>query len=155
MPDKGDDELVPAEEPEQLPDELKEVALEIGEEKVRNIIALHSVHMERHTGPLPHPKLFAQYGEVLPDAPERILRMAEKEQDHEHLKEMKQVEGDEKRANWGLGMGFFIFTTVFFGAIYLIVIGQEIAGYVSLAALVLNALVNFFRTGRERRSKDE
>jgi len=156
MTEKGDDGLVPIEsEPEQLPEELKEVAQEVGEEKVRRILALHSIHMERHSGPLPHPKLFSQYGEVQKDAPERILRMAEKEQEHEHLKEMKLLEGDEKRANWGLGLGFFIFVIVFIGAIYLISIGFEIAGYVSLAALALNGVINFFRTGRERHISKE
>lgn len=34
------------------------------------------------SGPLPHPQTLRQYDEVLPGAAERILRMAEKQQDH-------------------------------------------------------------------------
>jgi len=35
-------------------------------------------------GPLPHPSLYREYDEILPGAAERILRMAEKEQDSLH-----------------------------------------------------------------------
>ena len=34
------------------------------------------------SGALPRPQDFARYGEILPDAPERILRLAEREQEH-------------------------------------------------------------------------
>lgn len=34
------------------------------------------------SGPLPPPQILGQYDEVLPGAAERILRMAEKQQDH-------------------------------------------------------------------------
>ena len=160
MTDEGGKDLIPGERDEpQLPPELREVAREVGEEKVRRILA---IHQETHSGPLPHPKLFAQYGEVLQDAPERILRMAEKQQEmaqkdqaHSHAVGMKMLDGDEKRANWGLALGFFLFVSVFGGAIYLIAIGYEIAGYVSLGALALSGIVNFIRVGRERNSHDK
>lgn len=35
-------------------------------------------------GPLPHPRLYREYDEIRPGAAERILRMAEKEQDSLH-----------------------------------------------------------------------
>ena len=37
-----------------------------------------------HSGPLPSVETFRAYGEVVSTAPERILRMAEKEQDAAH-----------------------------------------------------------------------
>jgi uncharacterized membrane protein len=155
MANDGDNDLIPSEgEPPQLPPELIEVAREVGEEKVRRILAIHA---ERHSGPLPHPKLFAQYGEALKDAPERILRMAEKQQEmaerdqaHNHAVGMKMLDGDERRANWGLFLGFLLFVVVFGGAVYLIAIGFESAGYASLGALALSGIVNFIRVGRER-----
>ena len=45
-----------------------------------------------HQGPLPAPMDFAAYGDVLPDAPERILAMAEKEQEHRHQKDNEQIQ---------------------------------------------------------------
>ena len=44
-----------------------------------------------HSGPLPAPETYAQYNEVHPGAAERILRMAEKEQDHRHRSEGRVI----------------------------------------------------------------
>lgn len=50
------------------------------------------VSMQQHySGPLPPAQEFKAYGEVLPDAPERILSMAESEQKHRHKKEMRAL----------------------------------------------------------------
>jgi|SRR5271157_3920044 len=162
MPDQDDKGIVPNEsEPEKIPEALKEVAQELGEERVRRII---NIVQEHYSGPLPHPRQFAQFGEVLPTAPERILRMAEKqqemeerrlvmeekEQEFDHRMRWKMLEGDERRANWGLGLGAFIFVVVFGAAMYLIIAGYQTAGYIALATLALNGIVNFIRVGRER-----
>ena len=37
---------------------------------------------ELHSGPLPHPDILNRYNEVVPGAAERILKMAENEQEH-------------------------------------------------------------------------
>lgn len=37
------------------------------------------------SGPIPPPDMLKAYGEILPDAPVRIIDMAEKEQAHRHL----------------------------------------------------------------------
>ncbi len=59
-----------------IPDEIIEKAG--GKENVRRIFS----YFESFSGPLPHPKIFAQYKAVMPDAPKRIFRMAEKQQEH-------------------------------------------------------------------------
>src|SRR5689334_8054743 len=46
-----------------------------------------------HIGPLPSVEQFRAYGEVVPDAPERILQMAEKEQKAYHSFMEKQLAG--------------------------------------------------------------
>jgi uncharacterized membrane protein len=61
-----------------------------------------------HTGPLPSPELFARYGEVLPEAPERILKMAENEQGHRHNIEKWIVRGDTIRSYLGVICAFAI-----------------------------------------------
>lgn len=57
--------------------EKKELGVQIVATMVRRV----------HSGPLPAPETYAQYDEVHPGAAERILRMAEKEQDHRHRSE--------------------------------------------------------------------
>lgn len=39
------------------------------------------------SGPLPHPSLLEEYGNHIENAPERLMRMAEKEQNHTHAME--------------------------------------------------------------------
>ena len=48
-----------------------------------------------HIGPLPTPEDFARYNEVVPDAAERILRQAEKEQDFRH-RAVKSAQATER-----------------------------------------------------------
>lgn len=50
------------------------------------------VSMQQHySGPLPPAQEFKAYGEVLPNAPERILAKAEGEQKHRHKKEIRAL----------------------------------------------------------------
>lgn len=44
-----------------------------------------------YSGPLPAPSAFGQYDKVLPGAAERILKMAEQEQNHRHEVDNKQL----------------------------------------------------------------
>lgn len=53
-----------------------------------------------HQGPIPHPDIFKQYGEVIADAPERIF-----EQDSAHAREMHMAQfqaqkNDNRRVHW-------------------------------------------------------
>ena len=55
------------------------------------------------SGPLPPPEALAEYERVLPTSAERLLAMAEKEQEHSHKKEEKVVEyvqRDMRRRQW-------------------------------------------------------
>ncbi len=51
-------------------------------EKTQQISQIIKVSRESFSGPIPHPRIVGGYKEFIPDAPERILTMAEKEQQH-------------------------------------------------------------------------
>ncbi|TQE92099.1 MAG: DUF2335 domain-containing protein [Spiribacter salinus] len=57
------------------------------------------------SGALPRPEDFAKYGEVVPDAPERILRMAEAEQRHRIDMEGQLVPANNKAGLRGQLLG--------------------------------------------------
>lgn len=57
------------------------------------------------SGALPRPEDFAKYGEVVPDAPERILRMAEAEQQHRIDMEGQIVPANNKAGLRGQWLG--------------------------------------------------
>lgn len=59
-------------------------------------------------GALPRPEDFAKYAKVVPDAPERILRMAEKEQDHRITLEGQIVPANNKAGARGQWLGALI-----------------------------------------------
>ena len=105
-----------------------------------------------HSGPLPAPSEFAAYGEVIPDAPERILKMAEKEQEHRHAQDdakteilKQQQKYDNRNSLIGLIFGIFILIGVLSVGYYLIINGKEASGWASIigaAAIVIKALID-------------
>ena len=62
-------------------------------------------------GALPRPEDFAKFGEVVADAPERILRMAEKEQDHRIALETQIVPANVSAGRRGQNLGAAISIT--------------------------------------------
>ena len=98
----------------------------------------------RHEGPLPTPADFALYGDVMPDAPERILAMAEKEQEHRHQIDNDQIsilkskqDAENKESMIGLIAGIAFVGIFFLFGCYLIVIGKPVSGWVSVGTSVL------------------
>lgn len=66
------------------------------------------------SGALPRPDDFARFGEIVPDAPERILRMAEREQQHRIDLEAQIVPANNaagRRGQW-LGAGISVLAMV-------------------------------------------
>ena len=66
------------------------------DEKSRLLLRARMEHS--YSGPLPSPQDFAAYKETLPTAPERILVMAEREQEHRHKIE-NNIIGKKGREN--------------------------------------------------------
>ena len=86
---------------ESLEREIRATLVAAGDLKQQNlpqkIAKIVVQRMEGFVGPLPHPEHFAHYDETLPGAAERILRMAEKEQDHRHAWERTEI-------RWEMGL---------------------------------------------------
>jgi len=110
--------LVPASEPK---GPLPHVATTIlpGTNPVQQ--RLVAVRQERTSfnGPIPHPDIFKKYGEVIPDAPERILRVFEEDSKHSREMQSKALDaqkGDNRRVHWmaySLIAGGYVMSAVF------------------------------------------
>lgn len=61
------------------------------EKKVEQIAHIIKVSRECFSGPMPPPKILKGYKEIIPDAPERILQMAEREQRHRESAENEML----------------------------------------------------------------
>ena len=111
-------------------------------------------YIEQHTGPIPSPEVFRKYGEVVPDAPERILRVFE--QDSQHRREMQKLSimreaSRDTRAQW---MAFVIMIVALGVTAVSVIFGQNVApGIITgLATLFLALKVLFI--GEKKESED-
>jgi uncharacterized membrane protein len=96
-----------------------------------NVVA---VAQSRFSGPLPHPDHLARYNEILPDAAERILAMAEKEQDHRHNLEKKVMRNDFAITVAGQFLTCALIGGGLISGVLLIMADKEVGGLVSLVS---------------------
>ena len=86
---------------------LSELVASLPEERKLELIQILEVSRVETTfsGPLPSPENFKKYNEVLPDAAERIMSMAEREQQIRADGQAGILANDRKRIGGGMLMG--------------------------------------------------
>jgi len=100
---------------------------------------------QEFAGPIPHPEIFRQYGLVVPDAPERILKVFEL--DSQHTRDMQknilaaEVRRD-LRAQW---MSYSILLVSLGIMAYSVRYGNVVSGFSGLATLILALRALFFK----------
>ena len=114
---------------------------------------------EKHQGPLPRPRDFAEYDSVLPGAAERILRMAEQEQSHRHSMEKEEarqygqyLDSDIKVIFRGQWFAFILISALIAGSVLLLSQGKNIAALVAFSTAIGTALATHIM-GRKNGSK--
>jgi uncharacterized membrane protein len=113
-----------------LEEESQPAAVEV-EERSRFLAAA-----EFHLGPLPHPDHYERYAALIPNGAERIITMAEREQNQRHLME---------RA--GMASAFVLALAFLIAGSVLVLNGHDWAGAIIVTSTVV-ALVGVFITGR-------
>lgn len=101
-----------------------------------------------HSGPLPAVEEYRAYGEVVPDAPERILRMAERDQEAKHRIIEKQIVQNSRAVSQGQWMGFTTMLVALVGAIYLASTGQPTIAALLAGPSVLVPIMRFYFHGK-------
>lgn len=106
------------------------------------------------SGPIPHPDILSGYETVKEGLAERIVRMAEKEQEARHRYQITVIEGPINATSRGQWMGFII-AILFLGAsIFLAVKGLVwLAAVISSGTLV--GLVTVFVTQKPAKSSND
>lgn len=105
------------------------------------------------SGPIPPPDILIKYNDAIPHGAERILEMAEKQNEHRMALETKVISADIVRANFGVAAGLIV--AVLFGVLSFLLIrgGQQVAGLI-LGTGDLVGLVGVFVYGTiSRRSE--
>lgn len=120
------------------------------QQRVNQVIAQQS-HFQ---GPIPHPDIFRQYGEVIADAPERILRVFE--DDSKHARDIQAAalaaqKADNSRVHWmawSLIAGGYILSGIFAW------LGKDTLAGILLASTLTGTIAGFFQ-GRQSPQKQE
>ncbi|PWV53409.1 DUF2335 domain-containing protein [Chitinophaga sp. S165] len=105
-------------------------------------------------GPLPPPEQLAKYNEIIPNGAERIMRIAENEQQHSNTTEAKMLNATIWTTRLGQIFGLVIGLTVITLGSICIMIGHDLSG-TAMSGLGVTGLVSIFVIGRKRREKDE
>jgi len=105
------------------------------------------------SGALPRPEDFSKYAEVVPDAPERILQMAEREQAHRIAMESQLVPAETAAGARGQWLGAFLSIIALGSAVLLHWLGapwQLSAACLSVPVFsVARSLVSAFKSDAE------
>jgi uncharacterized membrane protein len=131
--------------PDELPnDDLTERIVEISYSEYRQLL---------FSGPIPPPTILKGYNDAEAGLANRIVTMAEKQQDHRMDAEKKAIYGEIDRAREALRLGFIICIVIVAGAIYLLAIGRSIEGFGALLAQAA-LLVGLYFYGSNKREKE-
>jgi len=114
----------------------------------------HSILVEASfSGPLPNPATLQAYDMVLPGLAERIVNRWETQSDHRMALEKSVIEGDNRRANWGLVSATVISLAVLGVSGVLAMGGHETVAGV-LAGADIAALAGVFVYGTNTRKQE-
>ena len=122
-------------------------------------LANHNGNMQllsaQYSGPLPPAAQLIQYNQAVPDAAERIIKMAEEQSTHRRTLEYKVVTSDGRRASWGLVFAFIIAMGALTSSFYLVMGGHDTAGAAMFGGTLLSVVSTFIYGSSQRRKERE
>lgn len=107
-----------------------------------------------YSGPIPPPESLARYEEILPGSADRILKMAEKQQEHRMILETKVVGSQTVQSKRGQVFGFIIVFLCVVVAIFFAVKFRMTTFAASFLSVTMVVVVGLFLTGRNVMKKD-
>lgn len=137
------EEIVPDEILERLPEELQR----------RLRAAFRYMRVEAFAGPLPHPRLIRQYEDAVPGSGNRIIAMAESQQQHRHSIETAVINSDIVMERSGLLAATFLSTVILVGSFILLAIGKEAFG-IALIITNITAILGAFGFAQRQRAQE-
>lgn len=109
-----------------------------------------------YNSPIAPPEVMEGYARVLPDAPERILAMVERQEAHRHHIEKTVVEAGAKNASKSINITAYIATLFVGAAVYMVHEHYVVYGIVTLGStLATLAGVNIYGRATQKRERIE
>ncbi|OLU46600.1 hypothetical protein BO225_05365 [Dubosiella newyorkensis] len=136
--------------PTEQDSEIQQVEAEIDKLSPRQrnlVIERYEESSQIYEGPLPPASELIKYNEAHPDAADRIIAMAEKEQEARLVNATYMLREDAKTKKRGQFMGFIIALIVLGGGMFLLSQGRALEGFTTLVGAAAT-LVFIFISGR-------
>ncbi len=130
-----------------LADGTRDTASDRGGEP-ENTISISS-RQQFFSGPIPPPDALERYKSVDPDIPNRLVKMAEKQQDHSHTLERQAQKSMTEAENKGRNYALIISLLMIVCSTYLISTGNGILGTI-FAGTTLLGLAYLFIAGHKK-----
>ena len=109
-----------------------------------------TIQAAHHSGPIPPPAMLEEYNKIVPNAAERIIKMAEDQSAHRIKIESQVVNTDTRNTTLGIVCALIIMLGVLGLAAYALKLGQPIAaGFIG--ALGIGSIVGSFIYGTRTR----
>lgn len=120
------------------------ISADTPEQRVAQLVAHQSF-----SGPLPHPDIFQKYGEIIPNAPERILKVFE--DDSRHVRDIQFAaldaeRRDSRRAHW---MAWSLIFSGFVLVAFLAWLGKDWLAGIALGTTLAGTIAGVFQ-GKDR-----
>lgn len=122
-------------EPERLPDDVR---ARLEQSLGPDVVVVQGQHTV-HSGPLPPPDVLRGYADLIPDAPQRFLAMAERSLEHGISTERRA----DDRAAKGLWMGFAALLFLIVGALAAVFVGNTAAVGIFLGTAAVGVIGRF------------
>lgn len=143
------EEILTSEDPEAFKD--------ITDEKKKELLKLFSftlIKQSSHSGPLPSPESLDKYNSIIPNGGDRIMKMAENQQEHRMAIEKKVITSQSNQSILGQIFGLIIGVLGIVGGVILGIYGNPYVGGVIGGGTVVS-LVTVFVLGKKYQKKEE
>lgn len=100
------------------------------------------------SGPIPHPEIFKLYGEIVPDAPERILTVFEDDSRSARELPLKAIEAqkeDNRRAHW---MAWSLVISAFGLSVVFAVMDKDWLSGITLGTTLVGIITGFLQSDK-------
>ena len=116
--------------------------------------ALMVMRSEMYSGPIPPPEALARYEEIQSGAADRILKMAEKQQEHRMALETKAIGGQVDQSKRGQIFGFIAIFLCIGAAVFFAVVCNMTKVAATFLTVTMVTLVGLFLSGKNVMKKD-
>lgn len=90
------------------------------------------------SGPIPHPDVLREYDKIIPGAAERIVAMAEREQEHRHAIETKANNASWSIAKWGQIIAFILVLLLLCAGVFFALQGFEVLSITIFSVTIIS-----------------